>query len=136
MFLCGTEGILAKLDLAGWAYRTDTGWTAYDVEVLPHLWTRLRLTTVSEDLELGKKNFLCRIESAWSLPAKILLGLTLVAVALVLPSFAEPYPWTWMSLLVAPIVIWVVEDEARQQKKTLAALVKSVATERSMIEIN
>jgi hypothetical protein len=91
---------------------------------------------VSEDLERGKKGFHCRIDSGWSLPARILLALTLLGVVLVIPSLAEQYPWTWMSLMVAPFVIWVVEDEALRQKKTLAALVKAVATERSMVEIN
>ena len=42
----------------------------------------------------------------------------------------------WLSLIVLPLVIWIIEDEALQQRKTLAALVKLAATGRSMIETN
>jgi hypothetical protein len=128
--------ILAKLDRAGWTYRTDTGWTSHDVEVLAHVWIRLRLTTVSEDLGHEKKNFFCRIHASWSLPARILLVLTVLGIVLVLTSLVEQHPWAWMSLMVLPLVTWIVEDEALHQQKTLAALIKLAATERSMIETN
>src|ERR1041385_5794578 len=44
-------------------------------------------------------------------------------------------PWLWMALVVIPLVIWIVEDEAEQQKTTLAAVIASLANERSMIEV-
>ena len=128
--------ILAKLDRAGWTYRTDTGWTSHDVEVLTHVWTRLHLTTVSEDLGQDKRNFFCRIHASWSLPARILLALTVFGIVLVVTSLVEQHPWAWLSLIVLPLVIWIIEDEALQQRKTLAALVKLAATGRSMIETN
>ena len=126
--------ILAKLDRAGWIYRTDTGWTTHDVEVLAHVWTRLRLTTVSEDLGQDKRNFFCRIHASWSLPARILLALTVLGIVLGLTSLVEQHPWAWMSLAVLPLAIWMIEDEALQQQKTLAALIKLAASERAMIE--
>ena len=129
-------GILAKLEHAGWTYRTDTGWTTHDVEVQPHLWARLRLTTVSEDLEQGKKSFRCRISTNWSLPAKILLALAALGVACLLPSLVEQYPWAWMALMVFPLVVWMVDDEAVQGKRAFAALIKRAATESSLVELN
>lgn len=129
-------GVLAKMERAGWIYRIDTGWTAYDLEVMPHIWTRLRLTTVGEDLEQGKKSYRCRIYASWSLPAKILMALALVGVLIVLASLAVAYPWAWMSLMVLPLVLWMIEDEADHQKKALAQLVRSAAGEHSMVEIN
>jgi len=128
------ECILAKLDRSGWIYRTDTGWTTHDVEILPGLLTRLRLTTVSEDLEQGKKNFRCRIQSDWPLPARALLALTVLAGVLLLPSMVAQYPWAWMSLMVLPMVVWLVQDEAFEHKKRLAAMVKAAANESLMVE--
>jgi hypothetical protein len=128
-------GILAKLECAGCMYRADTGWTSHDLEVIPRIWTRLRLTTVSEDLEKGKNNFRCRIVASWSLPAKILLTLTTLALILLLPPLVELHPWAWMSLMLLPIVVWVIEDESLHQRKILAELVKAAANERSMVEL-
>ena len=62
--------------------------------------------------------------------------LTVLGIVLVLTSLVEQHPWAWMSLMILPLVIWIVEDDALQQQKTLAALIKLAATERSMIETN
>jgi hypothetical protein len=130
------EGVLARLNRAGWTCRTDTGWTAHDLEVLPHLWTRLKLTTVSEDLEQNKRTVRCRITSHWSLAAKVFFALTALGIFAVIAVLAEHQPWAWMSLMLFPLICWAVEDEAVQQKKSLAALIKRVATEVSMTEVS
>jgi GT2 family glycosyltransferase len=129
------RSILAKLDQAGWTYRPDSGWTAYDVEVHPHIWTRLRLATVSEELEQGKRSFRCRIAANWSLPAKIFLTMAALGSVFAVVILAEPYPWAWMSLVVFPVCLWIIEDEAVREVECLAALIKHASTESSLLEI-
>lgn len=129
------EGVLTKMDRAGWTCRTDTGWTSHDLEVLPHLWTRLKLTTVSEDLEQNKRTVRCRITSHWSLAAKVFFALAVLGVFALISVLAEQQPWAWMSLLLFPLICWAVEDEAVQQKTSLAAMIKRVAAEVSMTEV-
>ncbi len=130
------EAVLARLNRANWICRTDTGWTPHDLEVLPHLWTRIRLTTVSEDLEQNKRTVRCRIAAHWTLPAKLLFALgALVAVTLI-SALAEQHPWVWMSLMILPLVFWMIEDETVQQMNAFAELIKLAATERSLVKIN
>src|SRR5437773_5970920 len=63
--------ILSKLGSEGWQYKTDTGWNDHDVEVFGSRWSRLRLTTVTEELGQDKRVFRCRLNAIWSLPARI-----------------------------------------------------------------
>lgn len=130
------RNILTKLEQAGWTCRTDTGWTSHDVEVQPHLWSRLRLTTVGEDLELGKRGFRCRITASWSLPAGILVALTAFGVGLGIILLATSYPWIWMSLVALPVCLKTLEDEVCHQASRFAVLIRQAATESSLLEIN
>ena len=126
------EAILIKLERGGWIYKTDTGWTTRDVEIPAHLWTHLRLTTVSEELAQGKANFRCRIESFWTLPAKALALVTFVIVFVSIGFFAKEFPWTWLLLTVLPLVCWVLDDERLAQERALAAVIDSTAEDQSL----
>jgi glycosyltransferase involved in cell wall biosynthesis len=130
------ESILRQLARSGCPYRTDTGWTAYDVEVQPHLWTQLRLTTVTEDLEQGKKSLHCRIQTSWALPARILMAVATLGMAFLLGYLAEQRPWTWMALLALPLLLWIFEDRAMQEQRKFAALIKRAAAELSLVKPN
>src|SRR5437773_1531208 len=91
--------ILSKLESEGWQHKTDTGWNDYDVEIFGSRWSRLRLTTVTEELGQGRRIFRCRLKVTWSLPARIAFwsacGAQLVVIGLLSPTF----PWIWMLLL-------------------------------------
>ncbi len=65
------QQVLAKLESEGWKQKTDSGWDQYDVEIFGSRWSRLRLTTVTEELAAGKKIVRCRLNATWSLPARI-----------------------------------------------------------------
>jgi glycosyltransferase involved in cell wall biosynthesis len=130
------ESILRQLARSGCPYRTDTGWTAYDVEVQPHLWTQLRLTTVTEDLEQGKKSLHCRIQTSWALPARILMAVAALVMAFLLGYLAEQHPWTWMALLALPLLLWILEDRAMQEQRKFAALITRAASELSLVRPN
>jgi glycosyltransferase involved in cell wall biosynthesis len=127
--------VLRHLESAGWILRTDTGWASHDLEVFPHLWTRLTLTTVTEDLEKGRRNFRCRVNASWSLPARVLMTCAAVAVALIIFNFATAWPLAWFSLVPLPLVLWIIEDQAEHDTRLLFASLRSAAEERHCTEL-
>jgi hypothetical protein len=129
------QGIVGALERAGWTIKTDSGWTSHDVEIFAHLWTKMKLTTVSEDLELGRRNFRCRVKGAWSLPAQLLMLCSLIVVTLVTTTFASDWPWVWMSLVLLPVVLWIIEDQATYDTGLLLTSLRSAAAEKSLTEI-
>jgi O-antigen biosynthesis protein len=130
------SAILSKLERAGWVFETDTGWTTHDVEIPAHLWTRLRLTTMSEELEHGKVNIRCRIEGFWTLPAKIFAAFVFAAVFVLIALFAETTPWTWMTLPALPLICWMLDDESRSHERTLASVIDLTAKDQALTRLN
>ncbi len=106
------NAVLARLDAANWLVRTDTGWTSHDFEVLPSSWIRLRFSTVTEELELGKKHFRCRLTSRWSSLARILLALFALAIAFLVLLLARDFPWIWFALMLLPLLGWFFESNS------------------------
>jgi hypothetical protein len=129
------SGIISKLDLGGWSFMTDTGWTTRDVDIPAHVWTRLVLTTVSEELEQGRKNIHCRIASFWSLSAKILFGISAATVLILITAFASVMPWIWMSMIALPLVYWLIDEERLECIQVLVAMVDAVATDQKLSKL-
>lgn len=127
------QEIVARLEAHGCAFRNDTGWTNYDVEMLPMFWTRLRFTTVSEELERGKKHFRCRITPRWSLSAKLCFAMLAVAVFLLIVLCAPSLPWVWYALLPLPLAAWYFQDEGLAHAARLAGLIHEVALGHKMV---
>ncbi len=130
------QRVLSKLDQADWAFKADTGWTTQDLELTAGLWTRLALTTVTEELGQGKKNLRCRVRSCWSLPARIGFWGLAVAVAFTVYTFAPAIPWLWMSLIVLPVVGWFFDDASREYERALAVVLDTVAANHKMVRLN
>ena len=128
--------VLSKLDQAGWDYKTDTGWTACDVEVPADFWTRLTFTTACEELGQGKRNFRCRIRRFWSLPAKLVFWSTTGAVALLVLCFAGAIPWLWMGLIALPLACWVFDERRRAYECAFAQVLDTVAREQALVKLN
>lgn len=120
--------LLQRLDGEGWQNKPDTGWGKCDLEVYGNRWSRLRLTTVTEELKDGHI-LRCRIENTWSLRAAVgfwlLAGLQLVLIGL----FASLQPWLWMMLLTLPILSWFLEFEKRATQSQITSLLDEVTTE-------
>src|SRR6266540_5509226 len=90
------QQVLAKLESEGWKQKTDSGWDQYDVEIFGSRWSRLRLTTVTEELAAGKKIVRCRLNATWSLPARIAFWSLAGAELLLIGWLAAACPWIWM----------------------------------------
>ncbi len=127
--------LLARLDQAGWTYKTDTGWTACDVEVAADFWARLTLTTACEELGRGKKNFRCRVRSYWSLPAKLLFWDAVGGVALLIGFLGAAVPWTWLSLTLCPLMYWAFDERSQDYELALRQLLDTTAEELTLIKL-
>lgn len=125
--------ILNCLESGRWPVRTDTGWESHDLEILASAWIRLRLSTATEELELGKKQLRCRLTSQWSFLARFLFGLLVVAVVLFVSLFSREIPWAWFSLLSLPLLAWYLEDECSVHKSHLTRLIGGVCHANKML---
>ncbi|HKQ39501.1 MAG TPA: glycosyltransferase [Verrucomicrobiae bacterium] len=126
---------LARVDEDGWQNKPDTGWGRCDLEIFGNRWSRLRMTTVSEELENGY-TLRCRMENTWSLRATagfwLLAALELVVIGL----FAQFQPWLWMMLLSLPILSWFLEFEKRATQVQITALLDEVAAEFGLTRVD
>jgi hypothetical protein len=129
------DAILSKLDQAGWSIKSDTGWTAHDAEIPVQLWTRLRLATVGEELAQGRRHLRCRIRGSWSLPAKFIFGMVLIAVLSAILTLAQQVPWVWLSLTALPLAAWWFEDEKFTHQAALAALIDTAAKDLALVKL-
>ncbi len=127
---------MTRLDQHGWTSKTDSGWTSYDIEVFAPYWSRLRLLTVSEDLEHGKRTFRCRIRSSWSLSAKLVFGAIAIVVMILVASLAQDNPWIWLSLVAIPLALWVIEDERQDYEQAAAAIVDTAAADHDLTRLD
>ena len=127
--------ILSKLESEEWQHKTDSGWSDHDVEIFGSRWSRLRLTTVSEELGQGKRIFRCRLKATWSLPARIAFWFVCGAELLVIGLFAPRHPWMWMLLVSMSVLGWWLEQERRTMLLWIAALLDEVAAEQKFVKI-
>ncbi len=122
-----TSSILDALDRQGWPNKADTGWSACDVEIFGNRWTRVRLTTVAEDLDKGARMIRCRLLATWSLQARAACwaaaGLELIVCSFV----GRRVPWLWLLLLTIPLFAFFLEREKRSQQSLLVVFLDEVA---------
>jgi len=115
--------------------RLDSGWDRFDLEVQASAWNRIQLTTVTEELDQGRRNFRCRLDATWSARSKLLMALLITCVALVISMFRESLPWIWMTLVLLPLAIWFVEEDRLIRQAAFASLLESAAAEQSLISV-
>jgi len=125
----------AKLAEAGWTRRADTGWGAHDYELAVSACARLRLATVTEELELGRRVFRCRLKSTWSAPARALFWIGFGIVAALIMLLAEFQPWLWMSAMLLPLLHGWFETDRRQLHTATNALIVQTARECELVKL-
>jgi glycosyltransferase involved in cell wall biosynthesis len=124
-----------RLEKEGWFCQIDSGWSTHDLECWDNLWSRQVFTTTCEDLDRGKRNLRCRLDSRWTLPAwLVLMGAAAVITAAVVLG-AQRWPWVWMSLVLAPLTIWMLEDRRARAIESLAWLVDDEATQSKLTRL-
>jgi glycosyltransferase involved in cell wall biosynthesis len=129
------SGILAQLENSGWTPQTDSGWDNFDLDIPVALWTRLKLTTVTEELEQGRLTFRCRIEGRWSLGAGLVFILVTSGLLAALILLAAAWPWAWMGLILLPLLLWKFEDDRLAAQHALLEVIDAVAQQQQLIAI-
>jgi GT2 family glycosyltransferase len=121
--------ILRRMDQRGWPNKPDIGWSDYDVELYDTRWSRLQLTTVSEDHRGGKQLIRCRLRPRWALRAKVgfwlLCGFELLLCGLV----GRRLPWLWAVLLTLPLFVWFLRSQQRNLQSLVAVFLDDLARE-------
>jgi hypothetical protein len=129
------NGIVQRLDQQGWPIKTDAGWSEHDLEVFGSRWSRLQMTTATEDYGGGKRLFRCRLRGYWSLLANLTFWAAFGFEFLVIGIVGNAQPWLWMLLLTMPIFGWFLEQEKRNQQRLIAAFLDDVAQQRGLAKL-
>ena len=127
--------ILTKLQAEGWQHKTDTGWSPYDVEIFGSRWSRLRLTTATEELAQGHKVFRCHLNATWSLTARIAFWSIACVELPIIGVMAPSHPWIWMLLLSLAAFGWWLEQEKHRLLLWIAALLDEIGAEQKLVKI-
>jgi hypothetical protein len=121
--------ILRRLDQQGWSNKSDIGWSDYDVEVSDTRWSRLQLTTVTEEHPGNKQMIRCRLRARWALRTKVafwsLCGLELLLCGLLGPHL----PWLWLLLLTLPVFAWFIRRQQRNLQSIIVVFLDDLAKE-------
>ncbi len=127
--------IVKRLQERGWPYRSDVGWSDYDVEINGSRWSHLLLTTVVEDYPQSRTLIRCRLRAAWSFQTRVafwsLLGLELLFIGLM--GFHRA--WPWFLLLTLPIMGWLVMREERKLQSVVTVFLDQLAKDRGLTKI-
>ncbi|MCX7872027.1 MAG: glycosyltransferase [Verrucomicrobiae bacterium] len=121
------EIIQTSLDREGWSYRVDSGWNRYDIEIFGSRWTSIQLTTVSELYSQGKQVLKCRLDTAFSLPAKAVFCGVLALELLLIGLFGKHTAWAWMILVTMPVLLWYFSSDQKILKNITIHFIEEVA---------
>lgn len=127
------QAIQTNLERCACAIEPDTGWENHDFEIGGNSWSRLRLTTVTEELEQGRKNFRCRLEMFWPLWTKILFAVVMVVELLVVFLWAGQMPWLWMLPVTLPLLAWFINEQGRDFRSAIITLMNDAARQHELI---
>jgi len=127
--------IIARLHAEGWRTKLDTGYNDYDVEIAGSNWARLRLTTVTEELDAGRRILRCRMKTSWTFRAQAIFWLCLAAELTLVGMLAPVQPWLWMILITLPILDLFLNGEKRRMQRLLASLLDQIASEHKLVKL-
>ncbi len=121
------EAFVRRLDRAGWASKTDSGWNDYDVEITGSLWTRLQVATAAEVYPRGGQLIRCRLRPRWTYLSWLLFaaGLGLILLLIALWGQAEWRHWLLLAAL-GPVAAWF-HRQGQCLRRLVAALLDECA---------
>ncbi|HYV30128.1 MAG TPA: glycosyltransferase family 2 protein, partial [Candidatus Binatia bacterium] len=127
--------LTSKLEEHGFQLRLDSGWSDFDIEISGDYWTRLRLTTVTEELNQGRRNFRCQLRRSWSLPALLTLASVTAVEIVSIGLCARLQPWIWLLPLTLPFVSLLIEHQQFKLLSATAALISDVADSLKLVPL-
>jgi len=127
--------IVKRLQERAWPYRSDVGWSDYDVEINGSRWTHLLLTTVIEDYPQSRTLIRCRLRAAWSFQTKVAFWSLFALELLFIGLMGFHRVWPWPLLLILPLVVWLVMREGRKLQSVVTVFLDQLAKERGLAKI-
>lgn len=121
------RAVLERLGQEGWHHRTDTGWGEWDLEVYGSRWSKLRLITVSEQTDQSQQRLRCRLETRWTLPAKLGFWLLAGAGLVTTAALGAQGIGALLPLVVPAAAAWGFARDQRNVRRVLAAFLEAVA---------
>jgi hypothetical protein len=130
------QRIIERLQGEHWPVKLDTGYSDYDLEIVGSNWARLRVTTVSEELEQGRHVFRCRIKSNWTFRSEALFWLCVAAIMSLVGVLARVEPWLWMLPTILPVLQLFFDAQKRRLQQSITSLLDQIVTEQGLTRVN
>ena len=126
--------IQRRLDEIGWPAEVEDGWGDYDLEIFGHRWSRVQLTTVSEEGP-DRRLFRCRLRSRWSRPALLGFWTAFAAEVFAIGILGHGRFWPWLVLLSMGVFGGLLHREARKLRRGFAAFLDETAAQEKMTRL-
>ena len=132
--LAWIAAVIRGLDKQGWPYRSDIGWSDYDVEIYGSRWGSLQLVTVAEGHAGGKQMLCCRLRARWSLQARVAFWTVCGVELLALGLLGSSMKWFWFILLSLPLFAWFFQREKRSLQSVIVVFLDDMAKEWKLVK--
>jgi glycosyltransferase involved in cell wall biosynthesis len=127
--------LAGRLEVRGFHIRLDSGWADFDMEVSGWFWSRLKITTVTEELDHGRRNLHCRLHGHWSLASTLVFWSILIVQLAWIGIMASLQPWIWLLPLTLPFIALLIDHRYHQLKEFVAGQLDAVARELKLVSI-
>ncbi len=127
--------VLRGLDQRHWPYRADVGWSEFDAEIFGNWWSYVQFATVAEDHPRGRQLIRCRLRAHWSLQAKAILWLLLVAEVIVTGAFVGWFAMLLVTAITLGAAIYFMRTQKRRIQSELISFLDDLAEELKLVII-
>lgn len=115
--------------------RLDSGWSAHDVELGGGTWVRLWLSSVTEELEEGRKIFRCRLRTAWTVRARLAFLAALGSALALTGALGYLTEWIWMLPITLPLLYLFLENESRRTRGVVSEIISRLAAKSELLPV-
>ena len=129
------DEILRRLEQQGWIFKSDIGWSDYDVEIFGSRWNQLQLATVAEDHAQGRHLVRCRLRARWSLQAKVLFWVLAGFELLILGVIGRWSHWLWLLLISVPLFGWFLHHQGRNLQSMIIVFLDQLAKDLNLTKM-
>ena len=126
---------LNTLEQAGYGAKTDPGWSAYDMEIAATGWSRLLLSTATEELQKGERNIRCRLRTLWSLRGRVLFWMVAAIQAVGILLYSDIVPFLWLLPILLVPLHWFLEDERQLLVEGTIDALDEAARKHSLVKV-
>jgi O-antigen biosynthesis protein len=127
--------MLHRLEEQGWLFKSDIGWSDYDIEIYGSRWSQLQLATVAEDHAQGRHLLRCRLQIRWSLQSKVMFWALLAMELLALGFFGRRTHWSYLVLLLIPLSAVFLHRQGRNLQSMIIVLLDQLAKELNLVRL-